>query len=78
MIKSPIRMKSFYQARLFGTGGLFLMELGCIIKKKLCKCLVTIIKNKDGKEVKMYYHKVLETKLVLADNLVIRPKELPL
>lgn len=73
MIKSLIRMKSFNRARLFGNWRIILDGTGLYyFKEKHCEnCLVTTRKTGDGKEVKMYYHKVLEAKLVLADNVVI-------
>ena len=41
-------------------------------KEKHCEnCLVTTKKMEDGKTIKLYYHKVLEAKIVLSDNVVI-------
>jgi len=77
MVKRLIRMKSFHRARLLkkywrviidGTGLFY-------FKEKYCEnCLVTTLtREEDGKEVTVhrYYHKVLEAKLVLGENIVI-------
>ena len=77
MVKSLIRKKSFYRAKLFGkywrviidgTGLFYFREKHCD------NCLVTTLtREEDGKEVrvKRYYHKVLEAKLVLAPGIII-------
>ena len=66
--------KSFYKGKLMGKywrvtidgTGLF------YFKEKHCEnFLVTKIKTEEGKEIKRYYHKLLEAKLVLAPNLVL-------
>lgn len=62
MIKSLIRSKAFNRARqlgrhwrviLDGTGLFYFREKHCD------SCLVTTIKNEEGKEEKRYYHNVL-------------------
>lgn len=41
-------------------------------KERHCKnCLCTTRKDEEGKEIKLYYHKVLEAKIVLSDNVII-------
>lgn len=41
-------------------------------KEKHCEnCLCTTRKTDDGKTIKMYYHKVLEAKIVLNENVII-------
>ncbi len=74
MIKSLIRNKSFYQARmpekqwiviLDGTGLYHFREKHCD------NCLVKEITDKEGNKKKIYYHNVLEAKIVLADNITI-------
>lgn len=77
MVKSLIRKKSFYRAKLFGkywrviidgTGLFYFREKHCD------NCLVTTLTcEENGKEVKVkrYYHKVLEAKLVLAPGIII-------
>ena len=74
MIKSLIRCKSFYTAKLFGkywqvildgTGLFYFKERHC------ASCLVTTVKNEDGKEGKRYYHKVLKAQIVLGEHLVL-------
>ena len=74
MITSLIRSKQFNRGRLLGRywrvifdgTGLF------YFKEKHCdNCLCTTRTTEDGKKVKMYYHKVLEAKIVFSDNVVI-------
>ena len=74
MIASLIRGKQFNRGRLLGkywrvildgTGLFYFRERHCE------NCLCTTRKTDDGKTVKMYYHKVLEAKIVLSDNVVI-------
>lgn len=74
MIRSLIRNKSFYQARmpekqwiviLDGTGLYHFRERHCE------NCLVKEITDKEGNKKKIYYHNVLEAKIILADNIVI-------
>ena len=74
MVKSLIRGKHFYSSRLSrkywrvildGTG------LYCFKERHCANCLSTTRKYEDGKTIKLYYHKVLEAKLVLSNNIVI-------
>ena len=74
MAVSLIRGKQFNRNRLLGKywrvifdgTGLF------YFKEKHCKnCLCTERETTDGKKVKLYYHKVLEAKIMLSDNVVI-------
>lgn len=74
MVRSLIRNKSFYQARmpekqwiviLDGTGLYHFCERHCE------NCLVKEITDKDGNKKKIYYHNVLEAKIILADNIII-------
>ena len=74
MITSLIRGKQFNRGRLLGkywrvildgTGLFYFRERHCE------NCLCTTKKTDDGKTVKLYYHKVLEAKIVLSDNVVI-------
>lgn len=77
MVKSLIRMKSFNRAKLHGKYWRIIIDGTGLFyfKEKLCKnCLVTtLIRGENRKEIKVksYYHKVLEAKLVLAENIVI-------
>ena len=77
MIKRLIRMKSFNQARLLGKYWRVIIDGTGLFyfKEKHCEnCLVTTLtREEDGKQVTVhrYYHKVLEAKLVLAENIVI-------
>jgi hypothetical protein len=74
MIKKLIRSKTFYKARmpedrwmviLDGTGLYHFREKHCD------NCLVKEITDKEGNKKKVYYHSVLEAKIVLADNIII-------
>ena len=74
MIKALIRSKVFDNARLCdkfwriiidGTGLAYFKEKHCE------NCLRDEYTTEDGKKRVRYYHKVLEAKLVLADNIVI-------
>ena len=74
MIQSLIRCKSFYKAKRLGKHWQVILDgtgLFCF-KERYCKnCLVTTVKNEEGKEEKRYYHKVLEAKIVLGEYLVL-------
>ena len=50
---------------LDGTG------LFCFKERHCENCLVTTVRNEEGKEEKRYYHKVLEAKIVLGEHLVL-------
>ena len=74
MVKRLIRMKSFEKAKLLGEYWRVILDgtgLFCFKEKHCENCLVTKITNKEGKEEKIYYHKVLEAKLVLGEKIVI-------
>ena len=72
MIRRLIRSKSFYLSKmpeeqwmiiLDGTGLYHFREKHCD------NCLVKEITDKEGNKKKVYYHNVLEAKIVLADNI---------
>ena len=74
MIKGLLRMKIFDNNRvegkyrriiLDGTGLYYFREKHCD------NCLSATRTDKDGKKKKVYYHKVLEAKLVLSEKIVI-------
>lgn len=74
MVLSLIRGKQFYKGRLLnrywrvildGTGLFYFKERHCE------NCLCSVRKDTEGKEVRLYYHKVLEAKLVLSEKIVI-------
>ena len=74
MVTSLIRGKQFNKGRLQnkywrviidGTGLFYFKEKHCD------NCLSTTRKTNDGKTIKMYYHKVLEAKIVLSEKVVI-------
>lgn len=74
MIKNLIRMKSFYRGRLLEKYWRIIIDGTSLyyFKEKHCdNCLVTTYTDKDGKKEKVYYHKVLEAKLVLSEKIVI-------
>ncbi|MBQ8038885.1 MAG: transposase family protein [Lachnospiraceae bacterium] len=74
MVTSLIRGKYFNRGRLFGKYWRIILDGTGLhyFKEKHCdNCLCTTRKLEDGKTVKMYYHKVLEAKIVLSDNVVI-------
>ena len=74
MVKSLIRCKSFYRAKLMGKHWRVILDgtgLSYFKEKHCGNCLVTTIRNAEGKEEKRYYHKVLEAKIILGENLVL-------
>lgn len=74
MITSLIRGKQFNKGRLQGKYWRVILDGTGLFyfKEKHCEnCLCIIRKGNDGKETKMYYHKVLEAKIVLSDNVII-------
>ena len=74
MIKSLIRNKSFYQARVPGKQWIVILDGTGLyhFREKHCdNCLVKEITDKEGNKKKIYYHNVLEAKIVLADNITI-------
>ena len=58
-------MGKYWRIILDGTGLFYFKEKHCE------NCLCTTRKTDDGKTTKLYYHKVLEAKIVLSDNIVI-------
>lgn len=74
MVVSLIRGKQFNKNRLLGKYWRVILDgtgLFCFKEKHCDNCLCTVRKNEDGKTVKLYYHKVLEAKIVLSDHVVI-------
>ena len=74
MINTLIRSKQFYDSRLLGCWRIILDGSGiAYFKERHCEHdLVTKHKNPEtGEETFLYYHKVLEAKIVLAKNLVL-------
>lgn len=77
MVKSLIRGKQFNRSRLLGKYWRVILDGTGLFyfKEKHCEnCLVTTRKTEDGKSIKLYYHKVLEAKIVLSDNIIISPE----
>jgi hypothetical protein len=74
MIKKLIHSKSFYQAKMpEGHWMIILDGTGLYhFKEKHCdNCLVKELTDKEGNKKKIYYHSVLEAKIILADNIII-------
>ncbi len=74
MVNSLLRGKQFNRGRLLGKYWRVIMDGTGLFyfKEKHCEnCLCTTKKTEDGNTVKMYYHKVLEAKIVLSDKIVI-------
>ena len=74
MVKKLIRSKTFYQARmpedqwmviLDGTGLYHFHEKHCD------NCLIKETTDNEGNKKKIYYHSVLEAKIILAENIII-------
>lgn len=74
MVTNLIRGKQFNRGRLLGKYWRVILDgtgLFCF-KERHCKnCLCTTRKDEEGKEIKLYYHKVLEAKIVLSDKVII-------
>ncbi|MGN0350698.1 MAG: transposase family protein [Roseburia sp.] len=74
MVVSLIRGKQFNRNRLLGKYWRVILDGTGLFyfKEKHCdNCLCTEKQMDDGKKVKLYYHKVLEAKIVLSDRIVI-------
>ena len=74
MITSLIRGKQFHKGRLQGKYWKVILDGTGLFyfKEKHCEnCLCTVRTGEDGKKTKLYYHKVLEAKIVLSENVVL-------
>lgn len=75
MIKGLIRRKSFYEGRLSGKYWPVVVDAThiCTFKKRHCKhCLTKTTTNEEtGEKKTIYYHNVLEAKIVFADDMVL-------
>lgn len=74
MVTSLIRGKQFNRGRLLGKYWRVVLDGTGLFyfKEKHCdNCLCTTRKNEDGKTIKLYFHKVLEAKIILSDKVVI-------
>ena len=74
MITSLIRGKQFHKWRLQGKYWKVILDGTGLFyfKEKHCEnCLCTVRTGEDGKKTKLYYHKVLEAKIVLSENVVL-------
>ena len=73
MIKRLIRMKTFNRSKLLGKYWRIVIDgtdIHYYKEKPDEHCLVTNI-EKDGKKITCYYHKVLEAKLILHEDIII-------
>ena len=74
MVRELIRSKVFNQNRLMGKYWIVIFDGTGLFhfRERHCEnCLVREYTDAEGNRKKGYYHKVLEAKIVLADNLVI-------
>ena len=74
MIKRLLRSKTFNPARMSDKQWMVIVDGTGLynFKEKHCdNCLVREITDKEGKKKKLYYHNVLEAKIVLADNIIL-------
>ena len=74
MVKSLIKGKQFHRNRLLGKYWRVILDgtgLFYFKEKHCANCLCTEKQTPDGKKRKLYYHKVLEAKIVLSDQVVI-------
>lgn len=74
MVTSLIRGKQFNKGRLLGKYWRIILDgtgLFYFREKHCNNCLCTTKKMENGKTVKLYYHKVLEAKIVMNENVVI-------
>lgn len=74
MVTSLIRGKQFNRGRLLGKYWRVILDGTGLFyfKEKHCEnCLCTTRKTENGKTTKLYYHKVLEAKIVLSDAVII-------
>lgn len=74
MITSLIRSKQFNRGRLLGKYWRIILDGTGLFyfKEKHCDNCLCATKTMDGgKKIKMYYHKVLEAKIVFSDNVIV-------
>ena len=74
MVKSLIRMKAFSKGRVLGQYWRVILDgtgLFSFQERHCENCLVSTFTDGDGNKKKVYYHKVLEAKLVLSDKIII-------
>ena len=74
MITALIRGKQFYRGRLLGKYWRVILDgtgMSYFSEKHCENCLRETRTYQDGKKITLYYHKVLEAKLVLGENVVI-------
>lgn len=74
MIKRLIRSKTFYSARMLDKLWMVIVDGTGLyhFKEKHCdNCLVKEITDKEGKKKKLYYHNVLEAKIVFSNKIIV-------
>ena len=74
MVNHLIRGKYFNREKLLGKYWRVILDgtgLACFREKHCPNCLCTTKIMEDGKKVKLYYHKVLEAKIVFGDKIIV-------
>ena len=73
MVRALLRSRDFDDSRIQASWRVILDGTGVsYFKERHCEnCLTATTVNKDGTKTIQYYHKVLEAKLVLAENIII-------
>lgn len=74
LITSLIRGKQFNKSKLLGKYWRVILDGTGLFyfKEKHCEnCLCTTRKDEEGHSIKMYFHKVVEAKLVLSDKIIL-------
>lgn len=74
MVRRLLRMKSFCRGKLLGEDWRIILDgtgLFYFREKHCGNCLVTTVVDENGRKTKRYYHKVLEAKLVLSEDIII-------
>lgn len=75
MIKTLIRRKTFYEGRLLKKYWPVVVDAThiCTFRKRHCKhCLTKTTTDKEtGEKITIYYHNVLEAKIIFADDMVL-------
>lgn len=74
MVTKLIRSRQFHKFRLQGKYWRIILDGTGLFyfKERHCEnCLCVVKKDETGKQIKQYYHKVLEAKIVLSENIIL-------
>lgn len=74
MVTKLIRSRQFHKFRLHGKYWRIILDGTGLFyfKERHCEnCLCVVKKDETGKQIKQYYHKVLEAKIVLSENIIL-------